>query len=116
MTDDGGAARTADILARTTAWGAVWSTSGEDLQVNLVAFDDGGGVAEHVNAGVDVLYVVLDGAGTITVDGRSVSVGPGDVWYVPRGVPRSTRATGGRFAYLTCHRRREPLQIKPIRE
>jgi mannose-6-phosphate isomerase-like protein (cupin superfamily) len=108
--------RTEKILSAVGASGAIWSTSGEDLQVNLVAFEDGAGVDEHVNASVDVLYVFLAGTGTVTLDGVAVTVGPGDVMYVPRGASRSTHAESERLAYLTCHRRRAPLQVRPIRE
>ena len=115
MTDEGASVRTADLLAATRGSGAIWSTSGEDMQVNVLAFDDGEGVAEHVNPAVDVLYVVLQGGGVLSLNGVTRTLSTGDVVYVPRGSARSTRAAGGRLSYLTCHRRRQPLQISPIR-
>jgi quercetin dioxygenase-like cupin family protein len=97
-------------LARTTAaLGPVWTHQSDDLNMNLLVFARGEGVAEHVNDAVDVLLVGVAGDGEIEIDGRPQAIRPGVAAVIPKGARRAIRATGERFAYLTCHRRRAPL-------
>jgi quercetin dioxygenase-like cupin family protein len=92
--------------------GAIWALQGSgDLNANLVRFDAGGGVGEHVNEEVDVLFVGVAGSGSVRVDGEEYVVLAGTLVFVPRGVRRSTSASSDGFAYLTVHRRRGPLRI-----
>ena len=92
--------------------GAVWTLEGSpDLNANLVRFEAGGGVGEHVNDEVDVLIVGVSGSGLVGVDGEEHSVSNGRMVFVPRGVRRYTRAVSDEFAYLSVHRRRGPLRI-----
>jgi quercetin dioxygenase-like cupin family protein len=82
-----------------------------DLNANLVRFDAGGGVEEHVNDEVDVLFVGVAGSGTVRVDAEEHALSAGTLVFVPRGARRSTGASSDGFAYLTVHRRRGPLRI-----
>ena len=82
-----------------------------DLNANLVRFDAGGGVEEHVNDEVDVLFVGVAGSGTVRVDGEEHALSAGTLMFAPRGARRSTGASSDGFAYLTVHRRRGPLRI-----
>jgi quercetin dioxygenase-like cupin family protein len=82
-----------------------------DLNANLVRFDAGGVVEEHVNDEVDVLFVGVAGSGTVRVDGEEHALSAGTLVFAPRGARRSTGASSGGFAYLTVHRRRGPLRI-----
>jgi quercetin dioxygenase-like cupin family protein len=92
--------------------GVVWALEGSgDLNANLVRFEAGGGVGEHVNDEVDVLIVGVSGSGSVSVDGEGHFVSNGIMVFVPKGVRRSTRATSEDFAYLSIHRRRGPLRI-----
>ena len=92
--------------------GVVWTLQGGgDLNANLVRFEAGRGVGEHVNDEVDVLIVGVSGSGTVSVDGEAYPVSNGTVIFVARGAARSTRAASEGFAYLSVHRRRGPLQI-----
>ena len=92
--------------------GVVWTLeAGEDLNANLVRFEAGGGVGEHVNDGVDVLIVGVSGSGSVRINGAEHPVSNGVMVFVPRGARRSTRAASGGFAYLSVHRRRGPLRI-----
>ncbi len=101
-------------LARASAGhGAIWSALAEDLNVNLVAFDPGQGVDEHVNAELDVLVVGIAGEGTLEVDGRRLPLAAGQATIVPKGSRRAIRAGRERFVYLTCHRRRAGLWPTP---
>jgi quercetin dioxygenase-like cupin family protein len=92
--------------------GVVWTLAGSgDLNTNLVRFEAGGGVGEHVNDEVDVLIVGVSGSGLVGVEGEEHPVSGGIVVFVPKGTRRSTRATSEDFAYLSVHRGRGPLQI-----
>lgn len=106
---------TVDLAAMATSAeraGALWTLEeGEDLNANLVRFDAGGGVGEHVNGEVDVLFVGIAGAGFVRVDGEERPVSEGRLVFAPKGASRSTRAASGGFAYLTVHRRRGPLRF-----
>ncbi|MBX3069691.1 MAG: hypothetical protein KF883_04230 [Thermomicrobiales bacterium] len=103
-------------LARTTeVRGPVWSDISDDLNVNLLVFDEGQGVDEHVNQDVDVLLTVVHGQGHVTIDGDLQTLAAGSVVIVAKGSARSITAASDRFAYLTCHRRRAGLmpRVKP---
>lgn len=92
--------------------GVVWTLEGSaDLNANLVRFEAGGGVGEHVNEEVDVLIVGVSGSGSVGVDGEEHPLSSGVTVFVPRGARRLTRATTEGFAYLSVHRRRGPLRI-----
>jgi hypothetical protein len=47
------------------AFSPIWTHQSDDLNVNLLVFERGDGVAEHVNAEVDVLLVGVAGQGEI---------------------------------------------------
>ena len=89
--------------------GPVWTNRSEDLDVNLLVFGADDGVAEHVNDQVDVLLVAVAGRGVVTIQGQPRELAAGQAVVIPKGARRGTRAAGGRFAYLTCHRRRAGL-------
>jgi quercetin dioxygenase-like cupin family protein len=92
--------------------GVIWTLEyGDDLNVNLVRFDTGGGVKEHVNDEVDVLFVGVAGSGSVRVEGEDYVLFAGTLVFAPRGSRRSTGASSDGFAYLTVHRRRGPLRI-----
>jgi mannose-6-phosphate isomerase-like protein (cupin superfamily) len=104
------------LIAEGEPGGPLWGFDGEDLNANLLLFDGGAGVAEHVNAEREVLIVALSGEGRIVIDGNERELRAGQAVAVPKGARRSIRSAGGRFAYLTCHRRRGGLTIQPRRD
>jgi quercetin dioxygenase-like cupin family protein len=92
--------------------GVLWTLeASSELNANLVRFETGDGVGEHVNDEVDVIIVGITGSGFVEVDGEEHPVSTGTMIFVPKGTRRSTRSASGNFAYLTVHRRRGPLQI-----
>ena len=92
--------------------GVVWTLEGSrDLNSNLVRFETGGGVGEHVNDEVDVLIIGVSGSGLVGVDGEEHPVANGGMVFIPRGARRYTQAISDEFVYLSVHRRRGPLQI-----
>lgn len=100
-------------LAESTAEAVPWSTRSADLNVNLLHYTAGDGVAAHVNAEVDVLLVGIAGEGEVRVDGESYPLRPGRVVLVPKGRERATRATSEHLSYLSCHRARPGLMPAP---
>ena len=92
--------------------GVVWTLEGSrDLNANLVRFEAGRGVGEHVNYEVDVLVVGVSGSGVVGVGGEEHPVSNGHIVFVPRGARRYTRAVSDDFVYLSIHQRRGPLRI-----
>ena len=101
-------------LAATTGQhaGVIWTLEGSgDLNANLVRFDRGGGVGEHVNEEVDVVFVGVAGSGFVRVDGEEHVLSAGRLVFAPKGARRSTSTSSDGFAYLTVHRRRGPLRV-----
>jgi hypothetical protein len=45
-----------------------------ELNTNLVRFSAGGGVDEHINEEVDMLFVGVTGSGVVEVDGHKHSL------------------------------------------
>ena len=81
-----------------------WRTvaAGGGLTLGLARIAPGDALAEHRHAQAEV-YVVLEGAGVVTVDGKTRKVDAGAVLLVPGGAPHSCRNTGTvelRFAYV----------------
>ena len=99
----------AALVRSATAQGAIWTRESEDLDINLLVFAAGEGVAEHVNAEVDMLLVGIAGAGAVTIDGTSQHLTAGDAIVIPKGARRRTQSMSDRFVYLSCHRRRGGL-------
>jgi quercetin dioxygenase-like cupin family protein len=89
----------------------LWGLASEDLNVNLVAWPAGEGVATHVNAERDVLIVVVSGHLTIHVDGVPHTLSSDHAMLIPRGTTRSLTAAADGARYLSIHRRRPPLSL-----
>lgn len=90
--------------------GAILSRETADLDLNLVRFPPGGGVAAHINQEVDVIVVVVAGEGRLIAGGVEQRLRPGQAVIIPRGVERAIQASGeADFAYLSLHRRRGRL-------
>ncbi len=101
----------ADATARGLA-GPVWSLATGDLNLNLVRLPPGDAIPGHVNAEVDVVYLVVAGSGSIQlgeVETSGRQMAPGGLFMVPKGLHRAIRAGELGLVYLTCHRRRAGL-------
>ncbi len=92
--------------------GPVWGAASDDLNATLLEWPAGGGPAEHVNAERDVLYVVLAGTATLTVDGEPQELRAGEATIVAKGSRRSLVAGPDGVRYLTAHVRRGGLALK----
>jgi mannose-6-phosphate isomerase-like protein (cupin superfamily) len=94
------------------ARGPVWGGESADLNATLLEWPAGEGPAEHVNDQLDILYVIVAGSATLTVDGESKELGPGGVTIVDKRARRGLVAGPGGVRYVTAHVRRGGLQLK----
>ncbi|APS20001.1 MULTISPECIES: AraC family ligand binding domain-containing protein [Streptomyces] len=96
--------------------GALWHLAepGRELDANLVRLPPGVEVGEHREDVLDVLLVVLEGAGLLRAgDGQALDLTPGTVLWLPRTSRRALAAGPDGLTYLTVHRRRPGLAIEP---
>jgi mannose-6-phosphate isomerase-like protein (cupin superfamily) len=100
-------------LAAGGGRGPLWGTAADDLNATLLAWDPDEGPEEHVNEHRDVLYVLVEGGGTLVLDGEERSVRAPAAFVVEKGRRRRLVAGPGGIRYLTAHLRRPPLQIRP---
>ena len=91
--------------------GPVWGAASADLNATLLEWPAGEGPAEHVNEERDVLYVVLTGSLTLTVDGEARELVAGEATIVEKGSRRALAAGADGVRYLTAHIRRAGLEI-----
>ncbi|HZS30857.1 MAG TPA: cupin domain-containing protein [Gaiellaceae bacterium] len=94
--------------------GPVWGAASEDLNATLLEWPAGEGPAEHVNEARDVLYVVLSGSATLTLDGEPRELGAGEATIVEKGARRALVAGPDGVRYLTAHVRRGGLELKGL--
>ncbi len=102
-----------DAVDTGGADGVLWTLPGDaDLNANLVRLSPGASIPDHRNDEVDVVVVVLDGHGELTVDRVATPLAPHDLALIPSGATRAIRAGAGGLRYLTVHRARGPLAIR----
>ena len=94
------------------AGGPVWGAASADLNATLLEWPPGEGPAEHVNEERDVLYAVVAGSVTLTVDGEPRELGAGEATIVDKGTRRALVAGPDGVRYLTAHTRRGGLELK----
>ncbi|MFW3473144.1 hypothetical protein ACN24M_17770 [Streptomyces microflavus] len=106
-----------DILASASPdeRGALWhlAEAGRELDANLVRLPAGAEVGVHQEDVLDVLLVVLEGAGRVRVGGGDIVLSPSTVVWLPRTSRRALSAGADGLTYLTVHRRRPGLAVKP---
>ncbi|MEU0619721.1 hypothetical protein ABZ329_02480 [Streptomyces rubiginosohelvolus] len=111
-------ARIAGLLAAAAPdeRGALWHLAepGRELDANLVRLPPGAEVGEHQEDVLDALLVVLAGAGSVRAgDGQVLDLAAGAVLWLPRTSRRALAAGPDGLTFLTVHRRRPGLAIKP---
>jgi quercetin dioxygenase-like cupin family protein len=102
-----------DLLA-LEGRGPLWGVATDDLNATLLAWGAGERVTEHVNETRDVLVVVVAGGGTLTVDGDAIALRTGLATVIPKGARRMVEAGPAGLSYLTAHRVRGGLEIRPV--
>jgi len=92
-------------LALHTAWAQLAGTKRTDLQRHdlsapgreviqvRVDFDAGSAAPRHTHPGEEIIYV-LEGTLEYQIDGRPMTVKPGDVLFVPAGTVHSVKNVG----------------------
>ncbi|MGW4276603.1 cupin domain-containing protein [Streptomyces seoulensis] len=97
--------------------GVLWklAEAGRQLDANLVRLAPGGRVAPHAEPDLDVLLFVVGGDGVLGAgaadEPRCLTEGA-TVW-LPHGSTRSIAAGADGLSYLTVHRRRPGMRIRP---
>ena len=102
----------APVTARCGS-GPLWGTASEELNATLLSWNAGDGTPAHVNEERDVLVVVLEGSLTVHVDEDVHVLGVGETTIIGKGRRRTITAGPVGARYLSVHRRRAPLQIRP---
>ncbi|MEV8455701.1 hypothetical protein AB0467_26145 [Streptomyces sp. NPDC052095] len=95
--------------------GAVWQLAeqGRELDANLVRLPPGGEVGTHQEDVLDVLLIALDGNGRLDTGDTSLELTPSTVLWLPKTSRRALAAGPDGLTYLTVHRRRPGLTIRP---
>lgn len=106
------AVRLAPREQQAGARGPIWGAESEDLNATLLEWPAGEGPGEHLNEHLDVLYAVVAGSATLTVDGEAQELRVGEARIVEKGARRAVVAGPGGVRYLTAHIRRGGLQIR----
>jgi mannose-6-phosphate isomerase-like protein (cupin superfamily) len=90
-------------------YGPVFAVESDDLDCNLIYWDEGEGVPAHPNDDLDVVGIVLQGEGILHIDGVDYKLRAGQFFFIPKRAVRALRSAGSDLIYLTVHQRREPL-------
>jgi quercetin dioxygenase-like cupin family protein len=95
--------------------GVVWRLTepGRQLDANVLRLPAGEVVETHTEPDLDVLVVVVSGTGSLESPDGPLALRTGTMAWLPRGSTRRLVAGDGGLGYLTIHRRRPGLQIKP---
>jgi mannose-6-phosphate isomerase-like protein (cupin superfamily) len=101
-----------DLLERCHAAshsGPQWAHECEDLDVTLLSWEPGKRMEPHVNNEVDVVWIGIEGAGLVSVNGEKQELRPGVAILIPKSCERSIESISERLSYLSVHRRRRGL-------
>lgn len=100
-----------ELCRNATGSGPQWGHESEDLNLTLLSWEAGKSIAPHVNNEVDVVAIVLDGAGEFTVNGQAYPLSAGQALLIPKGAERSIWSGDNGFRYLSLHRRRRGIVL-----
>ncbi|MDQ1014263.1 hypothetical protein [Streptomyces afghaniensis] len=87
--------------------------SGRQLDANLVHLPAHQCVETHAEPDLDVLLLVVAGHGILGTSDRTEPLTGGALFWLPRGSTRRLTAGADGLSYLTVHRRRPGMQIRP---
>lgn len=102
--------------AQPSESGAVWrlAEQGRQVDANLVRLRPAENIDTHQEHDVDVLVLMVEGRGTLHTDSGSIPLVPHALLWLPRGSRRAIEAGPEGLAYLTVHRTRTGLTIRPL--
>ncbi len=107
---------TTAVLAESgvEAHGAVWALEQRecDLDSNLIALPPDKKIDAHVGPDVDVLILVLAGAGLLVTESGEVHLAEGSLAILPRRSQRAFVAGPEGLRYLTVHQKRQSLELQ----
>ncbi|MEU6553845.1 hypothetical protein ABZ915_26745 [Streptomyces sp. NPDC046915] len=100
-----------------TSSGALWRLAepGRQLDANVVRLPPARRVDPHTEPDLDVLLLVVAGEGTLVSAEGTQALGTGSLVWLPHGSSRGLVAGAAGMSYLTVHRRRPGMQIRPSR-
>jgi uncharacterized protein (DUF2249 family) len=112
-----------DARAATTggdardAAGAVWKLQmrQRDLDSSIICLPPGTSIDAHAGPDLDVLLIVLDGAGQLTTELGELELRPRALVWLPRRSRRQFTAGPDGLSYVTVHRRRQSLVLDETR-
>jgi len=81
---------TPDKMGKTTVF------ESPRLLVGLNAFEPGQSHQLHAHAGMDKVYLAVEGEGLFLLEGRELPMQAGDLLVAPEGVPHGVRNTGAK--------------------
>lgn len=95
--------------------GVLWklAESGRQLDANLISLPAGKHIAPHAEPDLDVLVLVVSGAGVMDTPEGPLPLTDGTLLWLPHTSTRSITAGPAGLSYLTVHRRRPGMQIHP---
>ncbi|HEU5332765.1 MAG TPA: hypothetical protein VFU73_08380 [Actinocrinis sp.] len=95
--------------------GVLWKIAEDhrQLDANLVRLAPEARVAGHAEPDLDVLLHVVEGSGALETPRGEQHLTVGSLAWLVHGSTRSLRAGPCGMAYLTVHRRRPGMQIRP---
>jgi quercetin dioxygenase-like cupin family protein len=96
--------------------GALWRLAAEQrhLDANVIALPAGKRIDTHTGPDLDVLMLVVAGAGEVDGADGAVEVAAGSLVWLPRRSQRSIAAGPDGLRYLTVHPRRPALSIGTV--
>ncbi|WUH89207.1 hypothetical protein OG900_03020 [Streptomyces sp. NBC_00433] len=99
------------------ATGVPWKLAegGRQLDANLVHLAPGEHIAPHAEPDLDVLVLVVAGGGLLGAGGtaEALPLADGALVWLPHGSTRAITAGDDGLAYVTVHRRRPGMGIRP---
>lgn len=108
-------AQTSEILrdAAPDASGSIWQLkpSARDLDSNIIALPPGGEIRRHDGPNLDVLFLILQGAGSLETELNTIQLVEGELIWLPRTAQRRIIAGPEGLRYLTLHHRKPTLSI-----
>jgi mannose-6-phosphate isomerase-like protein (cupin superfamily) len=82
------------VLRCTDYLGEAGHPAGSSVLIHDDLLPPGTGIGEHLHSEDEELYIVLEGSGTMVIDGRTEPIGPGDICLTRRGHSHALTNTG----------------------
>lgn len=103
-----------NTLQEVDAPGAAWALGvrDRDLDSNVIVLPAGEGIDAHIGPDLDVLILVLAGAGVLTTERGAIDLSPGQLVWLPRRSQRAFAAGVEGLRYLTVHQKRQSLVLE----